>query len=99
MFTQLYKPLCRSVGLSVRRSVTLYFFFLAKWLIELRVRDLRQSALFLYLRVYMLQFIFWMTQVVIQKLKMATQRLQVAIQSPKDAIQILQLANQRPQVT
>ena len=94
----------RSVGPSVRRSVgpsvchTLLF-FLAKWLKELRVRDLRQSALFLYLRVYMLQFIFWMTQVVIQKLKMATQRLQVAIQSPKDAIQILQLANQRPQVT
>ena len=47
----------------------------------------------------MLQFIFWMTQVVIQILRMAIPRLQVAIQSPKDAIQILQLANQRPQVT
>ena len=35
----------RSVGPSVGRSVTLYFFF-AKWLIELRVRDLWRSALF-----------------------------------------------------
>ena len=39
--TRLYKPLCRSVGL----SVTLYFFF-AKRLIVSRVRDLWRSALF-----------------------------------------------------
>jgi len=49
--TRLYKPLCRSVrrsvGPSVRRSVTLYFFF-EKWLIELRVRDLWRSALLLW---------------------------------------------------
>ena len=49
--TRLYKPLCRSVrrsvGPSVSPSVTLYFFF-AKWLIELRVRDLRRSALFIF---------------------------------------------------
>ena len=36
----------RSVRRSVRPSVTLYFFF-AKWLIELRVRDLWRSALVL----------------------------------------------------
>ena len=54
--TRLYKPLCRSgrpsVGRSVRpsdgRSVCLshFTFFFAKWLIELRVRDLWRSALF-----------------------------------------------------
>ena len=43
--TRLYRPLCRSVRRSVGPSVTLYFFF-AKWLIELRVRDLWRSALF-----------------------------------------------------
>ena len=35
----------RSVGPSVDPSVPLYFFF-AKWLIELRVRDLWRSAMF-----------------------------------------------------
>ena len=50
--TQLYKPLCRSVrrpvGPLVRRSVgpSHFTFFSAKWLIELRVRDLWRSALF-----------------------------------------------------
>ena len=58
--TRLYKPLCRSVGPSVRWSVgpsvgpsvrhTLLFF--AKWLIELRVRDLWRSALFASLAIF-----------------------------------------------